>query len=691
MRDWTAVFRRFFCFYSDLLLLYDVNFDIFTGFGNMSLPVRRYTNNTRVSTRPMLGYLRQVLFSSLLAAVITSFPGLVLGVDCPPYEPSYYCLETKVTVGSGGQYPRYIQKSPGSVSGHTEGAGFGCVTGGVGVCGWSGHDWSCSITAGGLASGAVTYTANLQSETCEYPRTATSPTFSILVDAGNPQATISFPDSGGIVKIEDNIRGEATDDYQLGAIYGGAQHYSFLGTRTGHDDGGTIYFNDDSLRSASWELPVSAVTTCKGILQGATFYLSDAVGNTTEVNHSMYVDCVAPVISINEPAGDGWTDPLKPVIRGNASDDIALDKIWLTIKDETADRYWDGSDWVAGGALIAVAGGAGEITTEWEYSGLTKDNLRSGVYTIRAYARDKVGRIGSTMGGSAYKKRYYLGSKKFTAFDVNVKTVTNERRTTAQDSFTTLSSENSIFILAEILPARVAPELNGNVRWTVAGMNTQSGRPSEPVGGNPSRFRVSVPPIPAWPSGRPGPLGYRVFARVEQDGGAIGSTGKSILQDELDQCRQEYVDMNKLTKPGRADFTNAATYVNPGDFPFANSTSKINYGQYHWAVFSIGQILQDIRNEYGGVMLTSSGYRNPRFNASLPKSDRNSPHIYGEAADIDVDTDDEWLELCDIAVAHGACVEPHSISSGWVHMGWPILAPACRSTWPHGAVPCELD
>jgi len=84
-----------------------------------------------------------------------------LCVNCPPYEPSNDCLETKVTVDTRGQYPRYIQKSPGSVGGHTEGAGFGCVTGGVGICGWSGHDWAWSIAAGGLGSGAGTYSSNL--------------------------------------------------------------------------------------------------------------------------------------------------------------------------------------------------------------------------------------------------------------------------------------------------------------------------------------------------------------------------------------------------------------------------------------------------------------------------------------------------------------------------------------------------
>lgn len=666
-----------------------VNFYGFTGFGNMGSSRRRRPSNIRATPPiPMSVDLGRLLFLSLLATVITSFPGLVMGVDCPPYEPSFYCMETKVTVGSGGQYPRYIQKSPGSVGGHTEGAGFGCVTGGVGVCGWSGHDWSCSITAEGVAAGAVTYTANLQSETCEFPRTATSPTFSILVDATPPQTDISSPPDGEIVRVEDNITGTATDNYQLGAIMGGNYTYSFLGTKPASDDGGTLYYNTDELRTAFWSVPVSAAAPVStNTLQEITLYLWDAVGNTAEVKRSMYVDREAPSITIDDPSVGGWTDPSQPVIKGHASDDIGIDKAWLIIKDESADRYWSGTAWVAGGALIYISGVSNKKIAGWEYAGLSKNDLRSGKFTMRAYVKDKVGRVGSVDATSVYKKRTYLGKKYFTAFKVDVKTVTNDGRGTVADSFTSLPFENSIYIESEISPARVAPYLNGNVRWAVEGVNSQSGRPAEPVGGNPSRFKVAIPPIPAWPSGRPGPMGYRVFARVEQESGTLESINKNISQDEVDQCRQEYVDMNKLFKPMRTSFVNEASYLNPGDFPFTNSSSKINYGQYQWAIFTIGQNLQNIRNEYGRAMPTSSGYRNPVHNATVSK-DRNSPHVYGEAVDIDISTSAEWLALCGLAVAGGACVEPHLLAPGWVHMGWPTVSPECKSTWPHGDVPC---
>ena len=146
--------------------------------------------------------------------------------------------------------------------------------------------WGCTTSQSGLISGAVTYSAQIQmtlESGCTLQRVAGPVSFEILVDAGKPQATVSFPENNAVVRLDDKITGTATDDYQLGSIAAGTQSYSFLGTLPGSDEGGTLYYDSEDLRDAPWELPVSAVGQCVDTLQEVTLNLYDAVGNVTEV------------------------------------------------------------------------------------------------------------------------------------------------------------------------------------------------------------------------------------------------------------------------------------------------------------------------------------------------------------------------------------------------------------------------
>lgn len=471
----------------------------------------------------------------------------------------------------------------------------------------------------GIISGQVNYAANLQQTAeagCEYSRFASNH-FSVLKDITPPVLIISYPADNAVVKIEDRITGTATDVYQLGTI----GRYSFLGGLPGHDDGGILFYDRDDFRNASWELPVSDYGQCEDTLQEITLKAYDAVGNETEVKRSIYVDCFAPLVTIDEPAVGGWTDPAQPVIKGHASDNIAIDKLWLTIKDEVGNRYWNGTEWVAGVALIYVPGVSDKKIAAWEYNGLTKDDLRSGNFTIRAHVKDKVGRISSVEAASPYKKRYYLGKKDFTVFDINVVTVVNDGRGTVPNSFTTLPLENSIFIESQIIPARVAPYLNGKVKWTVQGLNTPSGTPSEPVWGNPSRFKLAIPPVPAMPFGREEPMGYRVFARVEQESGSLGSPGRSINQDTIDKCRQEYVDMRKTGEFGRIVFKTDPSDYNTG-----------NCGAYIMLPGTVTQF-ETLTGAVSFGLEIGSAYRNPVKNRSVGGASE-SPHLYGRGIDV---------------------------------------------------------
>jgi hypothetical protein len=235
------------------------------------------------------------------------------------------------------------------------------------------------------------------------------------------------------------------------------------------------------------------------------------------------------------------------------------------------------------------------------------------------------------------------------------------------------------------------------VNWQVSGVNAVSGTPTPPQKGRYSEFYVRNPPVNIIPKGRGAPMSYTVIPRIDYpdvyaDDMLItyySQDQRNITQDEIDQCRQEYVDMNKTTRPDRTIFVDFNTYTGLGtiNFPFL----EINDGQYSWAIFTIAHKLQDVMNDFGLKMTVSSGYRNPVDNDTIkPTGKPNSRHIYGDAADIDISSDAEWLKLCNSAVKEGACIEPHSMAPGWVHMDWRDLA-NCGDVWPHKPdVPCGL-
>lgn len=79
-------------------------------------------------------------------------------------------------------------------------------------------------------------------------------------------------------------------------------------------------------------------------------------------------------------------------------------------------------------------------------------------------------------------------------------------------------------------------------------------------------------------------MGYRVFARVEQESGSFESPGKDINQDVVDRCRQEYADfkvgkvVGELYFPNRNEFSYSGqssggcfsfSGLSGGDYPFS--------------------------------------------------------------------------------------------------------------------------
>lgn len=188
-------------------------------------------------------------------------------------------------------------------------------------------------------------------------------------------------------------------------------------------------------------------------------------------------------------------------------------------------------------------------------------------------------------------------------------------------------------------------------------------------------FNQNVPPDT---SGREYKIYYNIFFKLN-NGGINVVDSVYIIQSEVDQCRQEYIDVqrngNSISRvPGSNEFT-----WDEGREHF--SFWELNKGDYTCAILTDGLLngLENTRNDYGCAMEVSSGYRNPIHNETLTGSALNSSHIFGRAADIivvDINQNDlieraEWDELANAARMAGATyIEPYEDTGRWVHMSW---------------------
>lgn len=237
----------------------------------------------------------------------------------------------------------------------------------------------------------------------------------------------------------------------------------------------------------------------------------------------------------------------------------------------------------------------------------------------------------------------------------------------------TPSPDNSFISTDEIgFRAKVtwAEQLNDRISWKGEDCredNIDSGR-LNPAGIQNSPYYSAKPNSPAAPNGRGGKLSYRVTASVDAD-----ITEKEdmviIAQDELDQLRQEYVDMNKTRVPQRDEFT--------------HDNGQFNTGDYGWVI-----VKQEALDGYNTIVQAfapnvanmNSAYRNPVHNAKLPGSASESRHIYGDALDLQTPsighsgppTYEDWLKLKEATkTANPSFIEEYNQSGvGHVHVDW---------------------
>lgn len=267
--------------------------------------------------------------------------------------------------------------------------------------------------------------------------------------------------------------------------------------------------------------------------------------------------------------------------------------------------------------------------------------------------------------------------------------------TNPAQSFTTQEGENSIALTAVINPENFRVGNSTGIRWVVdddPAVAGNSGTPAQPANGSSTTLTITAP---AAPNARTFPLNFRIRAYSEIQGGVAVDT-QTIVQDEIDQARQEYIDMGKNSRPGRPEFSNGGQSAG-GHFTFA----ALNYGDYSYAIIAANLYngLEAIRAAIGNLPITpTSGYRNPRHNA-LPEvgGAPESRHIYGDATDFhirDVNADNTENQADWIILANSACddagagfVERYSQSSTHVHADWGPARGDANSNYCIGRVP----
>jgi hypothetical protein len=112
-----------------------------------------------------------------------------------------------------------------------------------------------------------------------------------------------------------------------------------------------------------------------------------------------------------------------------------------------------------------------------------------------------------------------------------------------------------------------------------------------------------------------------------------------------------------------------------GSFHFsAQEINQDNDYRDYWTITKDAMLdgLEGIRADSGGLpMPVSSGYRNPASQMRINPSSPNSRHTRGDAVDIrETDPGRRELFKWTLGPAHGACVEPLSLTPTWVHFDW---------------------
>ena len=203
-------------------------------------------------------------------------------------------------------------------------------------------------------------------------------------------------------------------------------------------------------------------------------------------------------------------------------------------------------------------------------------------------------------------------------------------------SFTTAQGENGVSAVAELLPKDYYRDFQSGIHWTIEDSPDDpinSGNPEDPAyGGDTADFQITAP---AAPTGRTHPLRYKLKAEVITPEGTFVSTPRIVKQDEIDKCRQEYLDY-EFKDASKLDF--AAVPRNRFTIGLGSDFVKLPTDCYAYIYPTRAQEVLDLKTTHPELLIVvTSGYRSPRKNiGSTADSASKSWHMYGNAVDIAV-------------------------------------------------------
>ena len=317
-----------------------------------------------------------------------------------------------------------------------------------------------------------------------------------------------------------------------------------------------------------------------------------------------------------------------------------------------------------------------------------------GVYTARARCESCVSGQEQILVGIARTRNIEIHAKKTTKADPEdtpIVQITQVLPPNDGKSFTTADGENRVVLQARLLPANLDQNL---IHWDtedapddfidsgIAQMEENYG----PENALKLRLTTAGGGVPVAATGRALPLGYVVTAGANVPGKVVVPSVITVRQDQIDKCRQEYVDMGVGL---RAELVRSAFTVGLHD----EYAKRVRDCYAYIFPHQEAQKVMSLRNAGHHVKVTS-GYRSPRYNASV-NSSTNSVHIFGEGVDInpsDSELNTEGWKALWVA-DQATCAKSLELSPTQVMLGcWGNeAAPSKWGSFPVGVTPSNYD
>ncbi len=193
-------------------------------------------------------------------------------------------------------------------------------------------------------------------------------------------------------------------------------------------------------------------------------------------------------------------------------------------------------------------------------------------------------------------------------------------------------------VVIEVDASTGGRNMDDQVIWTMVDNPDDaisSGTPipiSSPQAGPTMTYSFNPISIPAATSGRGGPLSYQIMASIVS--GVEFNDKIIITQDEIDQIRQEYIDISKRTDDRRYKGPLPAGGVFTNSVRSEFNSSDYNYWIVNWQI-NLADKFDDLEAAYGSDIGLTSGYRNPakQLKTRNNTGKANSFHVYGMAID----------------------------------------------------------